>query len=206
MPTLLLIRHGENEYTRTGKLAGRLPGVHLNEKGREQAAALAEALKDVKLKAVYSSPLERALETAEPLAKAQGLAAQVRNELVETDVGDWQGKSLKRLSRLKVWKTLQEHPSRFRFPGGESIVEQQTRVVGALEAICQEAAAKDVVAVVGHADPIKLALAYYIGLPLDLFQRLLVGTASINTLAVGKEGAMLVNLNQKAQKATAKDV
>lgn len=200
MPTVLLIRHGENEYTRTLNLAGRLPGVHLNEKGREQAAALAEGLKGVKLKAVYSSPLERALETAEPVAAAQGLPVQVRGELVETDLGDWQGKSVKRLRKTKAWRALQEQPSQFRFPGGESMVEQQGRLVGAVEALCQEHKARDLIAVVGHADPIKLVVAHYIGLPLDLFQRLMVGTASVSTLVVDRGGTMLVNLNQSLSK------
>jgi probable phosphoglycerate mutase len=200
MPTLLLIRHGENEYTRAQKLAGRLPAVHLNAKGREQAAALAEGMKSIKLKALYSSPLERALETAEPIAAAQGLPVQVREELMETDVGDWQGKSIQQLRKTKAWKRLQEQPARFRFPGGESMVEQQARLVEAVEALCKPHKARDLIAVVGHADPIKLVLAHYIGLPLDLFQRLMVGTASVSTLVVEDGAARLVNLNQSFSK------
>src|SRR5574339_1193622 len=97
MPLLLLIRHGENDYVKTSKLAGRLPGVHLNEFGQKQAQALGEALKDVPIRAIYSSPLERAMETATPIAKAIGLTIQKEKGLLETNVGDWQGKSLKRL-------------------------------------------------------------------------------------------------------------
>ncbi|HEY5729581.1 MAG TPA: histidine phosphatase family protein, partial [Anaerolineales bacterium] len=94
MPLLLLIRHGENDYTKTHKLAGRLPKVHLNEHGQKQAQALAEALAQVQVKAIYSSPLERAMETAKPIAKSLGLTIQKEIGLLETHVGDWQGKSL----------------------------------------------------------------------------------------------------------------
>ncbi len=118
MPLLLLIRHGENEFVKTGKMAGRLPGVHLNERGRQQAADLAEALKDVPLKAVYSSSLERAVETAEPIAAGRKLEIQLRPDLMDTDIGKWQGRTLKSLSKLKKWKIVQQAPSRFTFPEG----------------------------------------------------------------------------------------
>jgi probable phosphoglycerate mutase len=199
MPTVLLIRHGENDYVKKRRLAGRLPGVHLNERGRAQAQALAQALKDTPLKAVYCSPLDRAVETAQPIAAARGLTVVKREALVETRLGEWEGQSVKRLSRSKQWKLLQEHPSRFRFPGGEWMVEQQARLVAEIEALCALHKPKDVIACVGHADPLKLIIAYYIGLPLDNFQRLMVNTASISTLALGERGAMLLNLNQSAK-------
>ena len=116
MPTILLIRHGENDYIRKGKLAGRLPGVHLNNKGYQQAKTIAERLKDAPIKAIYSSPLERAVETAEPLAKALSIEIQLRESLLETGYGDWQGQPLKKLRRLKEWKIVQNTPSLFRFP------------------------------------------------------------------------------------------
>jgi probable phosphoglycerate mutase len=199
MPTVLLIRHGENDYVKKQRLAGRLPGVHLNERGRAQAQALAQALKDTPLKEVYCSPLDRAVETAQPIAAARGLRVVKREALVETRLGEWEGQSVKRLSRSKQWKILQEHPSRFRFPGGEWIVEQQARLVAEIEALCALHKPKDVIACVGHADPLKLIIAYYIGLPLDNFQRLMVNTASISTLVLGERGAMLLNLNQSAK-------
>ena len=197
MPLLLLIRHGENEYVKTGKMAGRTPGVHLNERGRKQAAELAEALKQVPLKAIYSSPLERALETAEPLAEGRKLEIQLRPELLENDIGKWQGRTLKQLSRTKKWRIVQHAPSRFKFPEGESFLETQTRIVSCLDEIAASHKPKDIVAVVFHADPIKLAVAYYLGMPLDHFQRLGCDTASVTVLFVSETGAHLIKLNQR---------
>lgn len=197
MTTILLIRHGENEYTKAQKLAGRLPGVPLNATGRAQAQAVAAALrKSVKLKAVYSSPLDRTMETAQIIAEAQGLNVEARDGLIETALGDWEGKTIKALARSKQWKLLQEQPSRFRFPGGESMAEQQTRLVADVEALLGRHTPKDVIAVVGHADPIKLIIAHYIGLPLDLFQRLIISTASVSALVFGEGRVHLASLNQ----------
>lgn len=197
MPLLLLIRHGENEYVKTGKMAGRLPGVHLNERGHQQAADLAKALADVPLKAIYSSPLERAVETAEPIADGRKFKIQLRPELMDTDIGKWQGRTLKQLTRIKKWRLVQQAPSRFRFPEGESFLETQTRLASCLDEIAATHKPKDIVAVVFHADPIKLAVAHYIGLPLDHFQRLGCGTGSVTFLYVGEGSAHLMRLNQK---------
>jgi probable phosphomutase (TIGR03848 family) len=197
MPLLLLIRHGENEYVKSGKMAGHTPGVHLNEKGREQASALAQSLAEVPLKAVYASPLERAVETAEPIAQVHHLEISLCPELRETIVGKWQGRSWKALSRTRAWKVVQRAPSRFRFPEGESFMETQARVVSGLEKIAARHRSKDVLAVVFHADPIKLAVAYYLGLPLDNFQRLGCDTGSITSLYLGPESAALLRLNQR---------
>src|SRR5678815_3252550 len=133
MPLLLLIRHGENDYVKTGKMAGRIPGVHLNERGQKQAQALGEALKEIPIKAVYSSPLERAMETAQPIAESHKLTILPEPDLMDTDIGKWQGKSLKVLRLMKAWKIVQSAPSRFRFPEGESFTEAQTRYVNTLE-------------------------------------------------------------------------
>lgn len=197
MPLLLLIRHGENDYTRTHKLAGRLPKVHLNEHGWKQAQALGEALNGVPIKAIYSSPLERALETAAPIAENLGLTVQREKGLLETNVGDWQGKSLKRLYLNKYWKVVQRAPSRAQFPNGETFYECQNRVVKAIDSILTMHKPKDVIACVFHADPIKLAVAHFIGLPLDQFQRLGCDTGSLTALAISEMGASLLKLNQR---------
>jgi probable phosphoglycerate mutase len=198
MPLLLLIRHGENDYVKTSKLAGHLPGIHLNERGQKQAQALAEALKDVAIKAIYSSPLERAMETAAPIAQAHKLEIIPEADLMDTNVGSWQGKSLKVLRRMNAWKIVQSAPSRFRFPEGESFVESQTRYVSALERIIKKYnKPQDIVAVVFHADPIKLAIAYFLGMPLDHFQRLSCDTGSLAALYVSESGANLIKLNQR---------
>jgi len=198
MTLLLLIRHGENDYVKTGKMAGRLPGVHLNQRGQDQARALGEALKDVPLKAVYSSPLERAMETAAPIASARKLQIIQEPDLMDADIGKWQGKSWKVLSLTKVWKIVQHSPSRFRFPDGESFPEMQTRISGALERIVKRHnKPQDIVAVIFHADPIKLAASHFLGLPLDNFQRLSCDTGSLTALYVSESGANLVKLNQR---------
>ncbi len=198
MTLLLLIRHGENEFVKTGKLAGRLPGVHLNEKGQKQAQALGEALKDVPIKALYSSPLERALETAAPIAEAHKLTIQQEPDLMDTHVGKWQGRSLAVLRLTKAWKVVQSAPSRFRFPEGETFLECQMRIVNVLERIIQKHnKPQDIVAVVFHADPVKLAVAHFLGMPLDHFQRLGCDTGSLTMIAAGETGAFLPKLNQR---------
>jgi probable phosphoglycerate mutase len=197
MPLLLLIRHGENEFVKSGKMAGQLPGVHLNERGRQQAAELAEALKPIPLKAVYSSPLERAVETAGPIAEGRKLEIQTRPELMDNDIGKWQGRTLKQVRRIKKWKIVQQAPSRFKFPEGESFLETQTRIASCLDEIAASYKPKDIVAVVFHADPIKMAVAHYLGMPLDHFQRLACDTASVTVLYLSETGSHLIKLNQK---------
>jgi probable phosphomutase (TIGR03848 family) len=197
MPLLLLIRHGQNDHVKTGRLPGRQPGIHLNETGQEEAAALAESLADLTIHGLYASPLERAVETAGPLASSHKLEIQLRPNLMDTDVGKWQNRTLKSVRRNKLWKLVQEQPSRMRFPEGESFVEAQTRLVGEIEAICAAHGPKEVAAVVFHADPIKLVVSYYLGLPLDRFQRLGVDTGSLSALYVGDKGTYLLKLNMK---------
>jgi probable phosphomutase (TIGR03848 family) len=199
MALLLLLRHGENDYVKKGKLAGRLAGVHLNEKGRSQAQAAAQALCSMlpegQAVTVYSSPLERTMETAEPVAKAFGVDVIPRPGLLETDYGEWQDKSVKQLSRQKLWRVIQTSPSVFRFPGGESFTESQHRIVQEVQTLVGMHDPKDVLICVSHADPIKLAVAYFLGLPLDLFQRLNVSPASISALSVSATGSHLLTLN-----------
>ncbi len=196
MPIIVLIRHGENEYTRTGKLAGWLKGVHLNEHGQKQAEAIAQRLSQAPIIAVYSSPLERARETAAPLAKAKGLRVKIVDDLGEVRYGEWTGQSLKRLARTQLWRVVQQQPSQMEFPGGETFRAVQSRAVEAVEHISREhAKRKGLVACVSHGDVIKLIVAHYLGMPLDLFQRLAVSTASITTLRLGRGQPALVKLN-----------
>ncbi len=195
MTTFLLIRHGENDWVGR-RLPGWTPGIHLNERGRAQAEALAALLRPVRLAAVCSSPLERALETARPLARSKGLTVLRTRGLAEMQVGDWQGQSLRRLSRHKLWRVIQQAPSLARFPGGESFPEAQARIVAALEALrLKYASPRAVVACFSHGDMIKLAVAHYVGLPLDLFQRLAADPASITALHIREGRAFLLRLN-----------
>lgn len=198
MTLLLLIRHGENDYVKTGRLAGRIPGVHLNEKGQNQAQALGEALRDVPIKALYSSPLERAMETAHPIADSHKLKIAQEPDLMDTHVGKWQGRSWKILRLTKAWKIVQHAPSRFKFPEGESFPECQVRIVNVLErAIKEHAKPQDIIAVVFHADPIKLAVAHFLGMPLDHFQRLACDTGSLTAIHAGESGAHLIKMNHR---------
>ncbi len=195
MPIFLLIRHGETDYNKKMHLSGRLPDVHLNERGRAQAQAIADTLAKAPIKAIYSSPLERTLETAEPLAASLKLTVTPATGLLETDCGDWQGQSIKKLRRQKVWKSVQLNPSLFRFPGGEAIADCQHRMVQVIESLRHASSEYDLVACFSHADPIKQAVAFYLGLPLDNFQRLSIDTASITALLVSENGSRLLMLN-----------
>ena len=195
MPIFLLIRHGETDYNKKMHLPGRLPDVHLNKKGLQQAQLVADSLKDAPIKAIYSSPMDRTLETAELLAKNLNLQVVPIPGLLETNCGEWQGQSVKKLRRQKIWKSVQLHPSLFHFPGGESIAECQHRMVQVLESLRQQYSEHDVVACFSHADPIKQVVAYYLGLPLDNFQRLSVDTASITALFISDNGSRLIMLN-----------
>ncbi len=206
MTAIYLVRHGENDFV--GKrLPGLLPGVHLNQRGHDQAQALAELLAPLKLRAVYASPLERATETAAPIAKRHGLQVVTRQGLLEVDIGSWQGKTLKSLQRRKLWRAVQHAPSLARFPEGEAFVEAQGRAVRELEHLrAKHAGDKDAFVCVTHADIIKLAIAHYLGLPLDLFQRLVVAPASISVLAFHGLMAKLVRLNDtRATQAGARE-
>lgn len=194
---VLLIRHGINDYVKSGRLAGRLPGVHLNEEGQAQALALAQRLLAAPLAAIYSSPLERAQETATPLAEQRGLAVQPLPEVLESDCGEWAGQAVADLRETDLWRQIQVCPSITRFPGGENAAEIQARMVAAIEKL-RILHPGQTIAVVSHADPIKLALAFYIGLPLDLYQRLEIGPASISELALMPWRPVMVRLNDCA--------
>jgi probable phosphomutase (TIGR03848 family) len=196
MAIFYLIRHGQNDYVARGKLAGRLPGVHLDEVGQKQARALADQLKDVRFQAIYASPLERAMETAAPLAARQGKKIQPLDGLLEIDYGKWQGASLKSLHHRKMWDVIQRQPSLAHFPEGESFSQAQARVVAALDLLRERHRSKKAcVACVFHSDPIKLAIAHYLGLPQDLFHRLTIEPASVSVLAIGENFTRLIALN-----------
>lgn len=194
-PTLvLLVRHGLTPTT--GRvLPGRAPGLHLSEDGRRQANAVAQRIAGLpRVTAVYSSPLERARETATPIARARGLALRVERGLLECDFGAWTGKSLWRLARKPEWTTVQRHPSGFRFPDGESFTEMQARVTGTLGRLVAHHRGETIVAVF-HADPIKAALAHALGIHLDLFQRLTIAPASVTAVAYRDQGPVVLTVN-----------
>jgi probable phosphoglycerate mutase len=190
---LLLVRHGITPITGT-RLTGRLPGVHLSEEGVRQAKDVAERLANLPVKAVYSSPLERCQETAAPIAERHHLDVQTVDDLAEVAYGDWQGRPFKQLYRLKAWSELQARPADFRFPAGESIREAQTRGMRAIEAIRAGHPQSSAVVAVSHADMIRLILAGYLGLGTDLYQRIVVGVASVSAIVLGERVPRLLRI------------
>jgi probable phosphomutase (TIGR03848 family) len=192
MRLLLLLRHAVTEHT-GARLSGWMPGLHLSEAGREQAEALAGRLAPLPLDAIYASPLERCQETAAPLAEAKGLKVETLDDLGEVRYGDWTGRALKELAKEPLWKVVQATPSAARFPAGESLFEMQARAVLAIERL-REAHPSQTVAVCSHADVIKAITCHYLGMHLDLFQRLAVSPASVTALAFGP-APFLVRLN-----------
>jgi len=193
---VLLVRHGQTSTTGV-TLPGRAPGLHLADRGRQEAdEAAARIARLPRIAAVYSSPLERAHETATPIASACGLTVAVEPGLLECDYGEWTGLALKDLRRRPEWKVIQRYPSGFRFPGGESLAEMQTRVTGALGRLVAAHPGQTIVAV-SHADPIKAAVADALGTHLDLFQRIAIFTASISAVAYGPGGPTALAVNAK---------
>lgn len=178
---VLLIRHGRAEY-KPGHLYGWTPGVHLSADGREEVKRLGERLGALRLKAIYSSPLERCIETAEAIAEGRKVDIETVEELGEVRYGKWQGKSFKSLVKTPLWRTVQLVPSQATFPGGESLLELQRRGVQGIETV-RTKHKSGTVAVVSHADMIKAIVAHYLGLHLDLFQRINVDTASVTALS-----------------------
>ena len=192
--TVLFVRHGENEWTKTHKLAGRTPGIFLNEQGRKQAQALGKRLAKVKLNAIYASPLERTMETAEAIAQHHNLEVQEEPGLLEVDYGKWTGKEIKKLARKKSWHTIQFYPSGAGFPGGETMYQMQARFVQEVNRLVA-AHPGQTIALVGHADLIKSAVAHYLGVHFDLFQRIVISTASITTIAFTPVGPRVISVN-----------
>ena len=194
-PTVIcFVRHGTTPTTgRT--LPGRAAGLHLSEKGQQEAAAVAERIAMISpVAAVYASPLERARETAEPIAKRLGLRVKIERGLLECEFGDWTGKELKDLSKLPEWQTVQRHPSGFRFPAGESFVELQARLAKAVEQLVARHPGEVVVAV-SHADPIKIAIGDALGVPLDLVQRTVISPCSVSAVSYGQNAPVVLTVN-----------
>lgn len=193
MTVLLLIRHGHTDAA--GKhLTGWAPGVRLNARGREEAERLVERLDGVPVAAIYSSPLERCRQTAAPLAKARNLPVRVRRGLIEVDYGDWTGRSIRQARRTTLWRAVQHAPSAVRFPGGESLLEVQNRAVAEVRALAAAHRGR-AVAVVSHADVIRLLVAHFAGMHADLLQRLIVDPGSVSVVSVGDQIPRLLKLN-----------
>ena len=197
-PTVvLLVRHGETPTT--GKLLpGRAPGLHLSDVGQAQAKAVGERIAAVpKVAAIYASPLERTKETAGAIAAARGMKVQLDKGLLEADIGEWTGLDFKTVRKAPEWKTVHQYPSGFRFPGGESFVEMQGRIVATLDRLRAAHPGETIVAV-SHADVIKAAVAHALGTHLDLFQRIVISPCSVTAVAYGDSGPTVLSVNTTA--------
>ena len=191
--TVHLLRHGEVNNP-DHIMYGRLPGWHLSAVGRRMAERAAKPLLDRDVVHIVSSPLERARETAAPIATARRQRTHVDRGLLECDFGEWTGAELKKLMKLPEWRTVQGYPSGFRFPGGESFVEMQDRMVGTVQRLVAGHPG-GVVVCVSHADPIKAAVAHAVGTHLDLFQRIVISTCSITAVAYGMGAPVVLTVN-----------
>jgi probable phosphomutase (TIGR03848 family) len=193
MTLLLLVRHAVTDAT--GKrLSGSLPGIHLSAEGRAQAQALAERMRPLRLAEIFASPLERCVETAEPIAAPRRLEVKVLADLEEVGYGRWAGRQIEPLTRTKLWRRIQLLPSSVEFPGGETLAGAQRRAVAALDALAGRRP-RGVVVVVSHADVIRLALAHYAGVHIDLFQRFTVSPASVSAIVLGDRIPRILRVN-----------
>ena len=193
MTTLLLVRHGHTDAA--GKrLTGWQAGVHLNDRGWAEADRLVDRLDGIRVDAIYSSPLERCRETAKPLAHARRLSVRIRRRLIETGYGEWTGRSIAQVRKTKLWRTVERVPSAMRFPGGESLLEVQSRAVDEVNRIAHDHP-KGTVVVISHADPIRLVVAQVAGAHVDHLHRLVVDPGSVTAVALGDGIPRLLKVN-----------
>lgn len=196
MSIFYLIRHATNDLV--GKaIAGRKPGVHLNETGRREADQLAKKLGQVGISRIFSSPMERAQETAAPLARITGLNVEIRQSLLEVDFGDWTGRTLADLEQEPGWKQWTDSKTTIRVPNGETILEVQSRMVGEIQNL-HASFPNETMAVFSHGDPLRTILFFYLGLSLDLFDRIEVSPASYSILKLEQGQAQMLGVNLPA--------
>ncbi|GAA2102350.1 histidine phosphatase family protein [Microlunatus panaciterrae] len=209
MTTVLLIRHGRTTANSTGVLAGRTPGVGLDETGVQQAREVGGRIATIPLRALVTSPLRRCRQTTQALvtARGDGCPVSVEQGLIECGYGEWTGRSLRDLSKEKLWQTVQQQPSAVRFPAGESMTEMSARAIGTVRGWDQRLAdtvGDDAVwAAVSHGDVIKAVLADALGMHLDAFQRIIVDPASVSVIRYTATRPYVLTMNsQTAELAT----
>jgi probable phosphoglycerate mutase len=193
MTLVLLVRHAVTDVT--GKrLSGSIPGIHLSDEGLAQAKRLGERTASLRVTEVYSSPLERCVETAQQVAAPRRLEIKVMPDVEEVGYGRWAGRPIAQLTKTKLWRRIQLLPSSVEFPDGETLIGAQRRVTTALDVIARRAP-RGVIVVVSHADIIRLALAHYAGVHIDLFQRFTVSPASVSALVLGDRIPRILRIN-----------
>lgn len=199
MATVILARHGRTVANATGVLAGRTPGIRLDDVGVGQAEQAARRLDGLALAAAVSSPLERCKDTASILLRGTGVRARVERRLTECDYGEWTGRPMKELVKEDLWKVVQAHPAGVRFPGGEAMAEMAARAVGSVRAwdarVTAESGPDAVWLAVAHGDVIKSVLADALGVHLDAFQRIVVDPASLSVVRYTPERSYVLAMN-----------
>lgn len=195
MSDFYLIRHGHNDHLAQNLLAGRLPAVHLNDQGCAEADRLAAILSTVGIQRIFSSPLERALQTAQPTSRRLNLKLEIAPEILEINFGDWTGRSLAELDSDPAWKNFNSYRSGTRIPNGETMLEAQSRMVSFLEKLQREFPRQNI-ALFSHGDPIKSVFAFYLGIPLDLFTRIEISPGSYSILRLESWGPQIIAINR----------
>ena len=193
MTSFFLIRHASCDSLGQ-TLWGRTPGICLNEKGQVQAQCLADRFKNMTLDAIYSSPLDRALQTATAIARSLKLEVRRNEAANEIDFGEWTGKTFDWLSRDKRWRQFNSHRGLTTIPGGESFLEVQNRIVREIETLAEQHG-KARIAIVSHADVIRTAVAYFAAIPIDLIDRFEISPCSVTVVAVDSDNATLLTVN-----------
>jgi len=194
------VRHGLTGHT-GHKLTGWHPGVDLTERGRAQADAAAARLAPAGIKALYASPIDRTRQTAEAIAAKTRLSVVTRDGLGEVHYGKWSNRTFKSLMHTRLWEQIHRWPSAARFPDGETLRETQARALAEVETL-REAHRKERVCCVTHADVIKLVIAHYLGVHIDLFQRIIVDPGSISIVTLGERGPLVNAVNLVPEIAT----
>ena len=202
MGTVILLRHGRSTANTAGVLAGRTPGVALDEQGQAQADALVQRLAQLPLAAVVCSPLQRCRDTVAPLAQARELEVTLDDRFVEVDYGEWTGRELRTLAKEPLWKVVQTHPSGAVFPGGEALAAMQARAVAAVREWDAKLAAEHgpqvLWLVCGHGDLIKAILADALGVHLDGFQRIVANPCSVSAVTYTETRPFVQRINDCA--------
>ena len=195
MSLVVLVRHAHSQANAAGILSGRRPNIALSEKGRTQAQELAIRLGELKVKELRVSPLQRCIETIDPWVSTKSRIRRIEDHgITEVDYGKWSGRTLRSLSREKLWKIVQENPSRVFFPDGEGIANMQARAIESMH-LALASSGTGAVVMVSHGDVIKALVAANLGMRLDDFQRIIIDPASVTLFDFSSKTPRLLLLN-----------
>lgn len=195
MSLVVLVRHAHSQANAAGILSGRRPNIALSEKGRTQAQELAMRLGELKVKELRVSPLQRCIETIDPWVSTKSRIRRIEDHgITEVDYGKWSGRTLRSLSREKLWKIVQENPSRVFFPDGEGMANMQARAIESMH-LALSSTGTGAVVMVSHGDVIKALVAANLGMRLDDFQRIIIDPASVTVFDFSSKTPRLLLLN-----------